>query len=345
MPPFDFPNSPTLGQTVSNGGVSYQWDGVKWVAVGGGGGGGGAFLPLTGGTLSGDLTVNGRCELHGGVDFFDAANTRTGFFNNANGTMAALYGEYYPGEGIGATITFDGAAGNVWINGLTELHGVDFLNAANIRTGFFNNANGTMASLQGEYYPAEGMAATITLNGATGDVNIYGRSELRAVDFFDPAGIRTGFFNNAVGMMASLQGEYYPAEGMAATIIFDGATGQAWKPGGAMWSDSSDRRLKRNIGPLQRGLAEILQLQPKTWQWNGLAGTPQDNVTYAGLVADEVQQVVPEVVGRRRGRLQARDAAETEILTTNSTLIFYAMINAIKELASRVEALEKAVGG
>lgn len=36
---YDFPNSPTSGQTVTGGtGVSYRWDGGKWVATGGAGG-------------------------------------------------------------------------------------------------------------------------------------------------------------------------------------------------------------------------------------------------------------------------------------------------------------------
>jgi hypothetical protein len=31
---FDFPNSPTNGQIVTNGGLNYQWDTVKWTAIG-----------------------------------------------------------------------------------------------------------------------------------------------------------------------------------------------------------------------------------------------------------------------------------------------------------------------
>lgn len=39
--PFDFPNSPTLGQSVTaSNGVVYTWDGVKWTVAGGGGIGG-----------------------------------------------------------------------------------------------------------------------------------------------------------------------------------------------------------------------------------------------------------------------------------------------------------------
>jgi hypothetical protein len=49
----DFPNSPAIGQIFSAVGVQWKWDGVKWVPLGGG-----PFLPLTGGTLSGLLTLH-----------------------------------------------------------------------------------------------------------------------------------------------------------------------------------------------------------------------------------------------------------------------------------------------
>jgi hypothetical protein len=49
----DFPASPTLGQQFTAAGVTWTWDGTKWTAQGLSV----AYLPLTGGTLSGNLTV------------------------------------------------------------------------------------------------------------------------------------------------------------------------------------------------------------------------------------------------------------------------------------------------
>jgi hypothetical protein len=49
----DFPASPTLGQQFTAAGVTWTWDGTKWTASGLSV----AYLPLTGGTLSGNLTV------------------------------------------------------------------------------------------------------------------------------------------------------------------------------------------------------------------------------------------------------------------------------------------------
>ena len=51
----DFPSSPGVGQVVTIGGVTWTWDGVKWTAAGTGTG---IYLPLTGGTMTGDLILN-----------------------------------------------------------------------------------------------------------------------------------------------------------------------------------------------------------------------------------------------------------------------------------------------
>src|SRR5215467_5034648 len=54
MAALDFPASPTGGQIFTSGNRAWQWDGLRWVAASAGTG----FLPLSGGTLSGDLTIN-----------------------------------------------------------------------------------------------------------------------------------------------------------------------------------------------------------------------------------------------------------------------------------------------
>jgi Pectate lyase superfamily protein len=52
--PLDFPNNPAVGQIFGAAGVSWNWDGVKWVSVTNSPG---PFLPLSGGTMGGPLNL------------------------------------------------------------------------------------------------------------------------------------------------------------------------------------------------------------------------------------------------------------------------------------------------
>lgn len=62
--PLDFPNSPTVGQVFTSAGISWAWDGVKWTSAYGSAG---AFLPLSGGTVSGDVHVTKTLDADTGV--------------------------------------------------------------------------------------------------------------------------------------------------------------------------------------------------------------------------------------------------------------------------------------
>ena len=54
----------------------------------------------------------------------------------------------------------------------------------------------------------------------------------------------------------------------------------------------SDQSLKTNIKPLETGLTQVLALQPRRFDWiNG------DATNVAGFVAQEVEQVLPDLVG------------------------------------------------
>src|SRR5215475_8090402 len=58
---FDFPNSPALNQqVVMPDGTVRQWDGAKWKA--GGATATGPYLPLSGGAMSGAMTVVGNAS-------------------------------------------------------------------------------------------------------------------------------------------------------------------------------------------------------------------------------------------------------------------------------------------
>ncbi len=55
---------------------------------------------------------------------------------------------------------------------------------------------------------------------------------------------------------------------------------------------TSDLRLKKNVKALRYGLQEVLQLRPVTFEWKN----SKDESTKLGLIAQEIQALIPEVV-------------------------------------------------
>jgi hypothetical protein len=90
---------------------------------------------------------------------------------------------------------------------------------------------------------------------------------------------------------------------------------------------SSDRRLKDNIKPIENALAKLFTLSGNTFEWNDKSAHTGTDV---GVIAQEVQKVLPEVVTQRdNGYLAVRYEKLVPLL-----------IESIKELTERVNKLE-----
>jgi len=88
-------------------------------------------------------------------------------------------------------------------------------------------------------------------------------------------------------------------------------------------TQSSDARLKKDIDPINLGLEAILQLEGKTYKWSDASRSQQ---THIGLIAQEVEKVIPEVVTEDENGFKAIAYAK---LTT-------ILIEAIKEQQARI---------
>jgi hypothetical protein len=105
-------------------------------------------------------------------------------------------------------------------------------------------------------------------------------------------------------------------------------------------TQSSDIRIKRDIWGYDAGLAEVTALRPITYCFNGRGGTVEDGRRHIGLIADEVEGVMPEMVGTMSRMLDPGDCAPSEIKTLDTTSLIFALVNCCKELASRITSLE-----
>jgi len=150
--------------------------------------------------------------------------------------------------------------------------------------------------------------------------------------------------------------------------------GGAWKPGGGSWADSSDARIKNVEGNYASGLAEIVTLNPVLFTFKGndtvgqqaptnrigppseddeaedleaiaapYANSPHykvatEGVTYIGLIAQECEAAFPEMVSLHEGTIDGEPV--TDLRGLDITPLHFAMINAFKEINSRLETLE-----
>jgi Chaperone of endosialidase len=187
-----------------------------------------------------------------------------------------------------------------------------------------------------------------TINAGT-DYRLWSNGNFRLIEFtaapgwnlqFDarPAVNNLNYFNNN------------------ATALFwsEGSSGDLHVKG-TVWAQAyqgSDARVKRDITPFTRGLREIVALSPVRFYFNGLGGITDDKKPHIGLIAQDVQPHIPEMVF-------ATPLAPTDLLNTRADIVrdprlpgqlslddrplIYALINAARELSARVIALEDRV--
>jgi|SRR6185312_9265695 len=111
--------------------------------------------------------------------------------------------------------------------------------------------------------------------------------------------------------------------------------------GNGAYLNISDRRAKTNVSPSDKGLAEVLQLQPVTFDRDNPA-TPPGAPMEIGFIAQDVQAVVPEAVWGAGIPLQdgtgGLDTAEPTLALSSETITAL-NVNAIKELNALIAAL------
>ncbi|MDW8236751.1 MAG: tail fiber domain-containing protein [Bacteroidia bacterium] len=125
-------------------------------------------------------------------------------------------------------------------------------------------------------------------------------------------------------------------------LLFDFVSdGQAYKPGGGNWASISDIRTKSAITPYTKGLSELRQLNPVRYRYREKYFPAFKDRWYTGLIAQEVQRVVPEMV--HPYLLQISGDKLEEVLAVDPSDLTYMLINAVKELDSRTKQLEEKV--
>lgn len=295
----------------------------------------GGYLPLTGGTITGALNVNGQLGAittlyigGGGVQYAAFSSNLIGF-----GWDGANVNSYVDAQYQGRVVT---ANPNALIGGNLEVGGSG--NFASLFASGGINGNGYLGILGDvSFYANLNVTGVIScshiqLNGFDLILNQPGTAGCIS---------RPGY---AVIVIQS-QGGGPLAEVSINAQDFNFTGGWAGRTGVNTWDVISDVRIKKDIEPYQQGLTAIRGLAPVSYAFNGLGGTADDGRRFVGFLADECCQIMPELAaGERKVKLYADDTEDTPVQGLNVSPVTFALINAIKELAERVEALEAEEG-
>jgi endosialidase-like protein len=220
-----------------------------------------------------------------------------------------------------------GASGNATVSG-------------NITSGSLNTTTlgvSGSATVSGN----QGVSGTLTVNGLANAGSYQINGAAFAAHGSDGAGPFNAIYDGQGGVALALYGtggSYYRCDNAhaftnrAATVnivrfqVTDGVCQNA----SGSWSTLSDEALKENVQPYNAGLQALLALEPVSFRYTENAPFGAGQKHY-GLIAQEVEAVLPEMVGR---------FDDTDYRTLMPGHLVFVLLNAVKELEVRLAQLE-----
>ena len=333
-------------------------------------------LPLSGGTMTGNIShasnftldVAGEINLDadGGSVFFKDAGTE--FFKIRNtGSDVQIYSARSD-----ADIKFEGVDGGVGITALT-------LDMSDAGTASFNHdiklpdggkaLFGASSDLQifhnGTHsYISDSGTGYLILKGSV--VEIKGSNDEVCASFSENGATQL-YYDNAVKLATTSTGidvtgtinggdcrgeiwymgrdtnDFIGVETTQINFILDGATDMRLENDGDLHVEGnviaysttiSDERLKKDIVKIDNALDKISQLNGYTFEYIA------DGKKSAGVIAQEVEKVMPSAVSETTLPLKMGEDDKTEYKTVQYDQLHGLMIEAIKELKAEIEVLK-----
>jgi hypothetical protein len=332
MAALDFPNSPTLNQQyAAPNGVTYQWDGAAWIVTGGPPGqlwtASGTTLvptdqtktvtlpgPTVGSTIiMGAATGKGRVQqqtsggVNAGVGLFANRDWNSG--NAQDDTAAPSWGVQLRTDQDQVVIQRQ-PAGSTSPTGLVTVDNAGAITM--VGRGKFGTRGILVSDVNGSWL-GNNWSSGQGYDNTKAFWQIYLSTASDAIFFYrtPPAG-------------GAVDNFHIDANG---NLVIAGATGT--KASGTTWTNPSDPRLKDDVAPYARGLAELCQLEPITYH---LKANPDGPLCY-GFDAEKVRAVFPECVSEARMKLDPDDDEESDVLVFDMHPILVALVNAARELA------------
>ncbi|MDP6909817.1 MAG: tail fiber domain-containing protein, partial [Flavobacteriales bacterium] len=127
--------------------------------------------------------------------------------------------------------------------------------------------------------------------------------------------------------------------GTSAPVHTLDVVGTAGLSTGTAWTNTSDMRLKENVRSYERGLKEILQINPIYYTYTDESGlkNPEKYGENIGISAQELQKIIPEAITVKSITLKDGTEMEDALELTKADAMWFALINAVKEQQNLIE--------
>ena len=93
----------------------------------------------------------------------------------------------------------------------------------------------------------------------------------------------------------------------------------------------------------------MIALAPKIYRLNGQYGTVDDGKNHVSIIAQDIEQTWPEMLGRYEhieiDENTEEEISRTELLSLNTNELQWALVNAIKELKAEINELRAQIQG
>lgn len=313
----------------------------------------------------GIVQKNGNGNASGKLSVSEGSGTTaSGLYTHAEGYNTTASGMASHAEGIRTTASgfvshsegYETASSGMssHAEGTNSLANGDFSHAEGefcIASGIASHAEGTNSLANGSSSHAEGSSSTASGSsshaegGGTTSIGSYSHTEGSSTTASGSCSHAGGYRAIANGVYSFVHGTGSTANGLSTIVlgnnvtgntnnvvyvsdlIIDGLTSQdpiATNASGMIVAGTSDRRLKQNIEELNNSLEILKNLRGVSFEYTE-ASNMGGGIRY-GFIAQEVQEIIPNIVRSR--------SKDEEMLSLNYTEIIPVIVEAIKELIS-----------
>ena len=297
-------------------------------------------------TAAGGVDVTGNITVSGTVDGVDVAllNTNAGsFFANGsgllvNGVTATTQSASDNSTKVATTAYTDTAISNLVDSSPSTLNTLNELAAA---LGDDANFSTTVTNSIATKMPLAGGTFTgdITCSGGAGAISVSGDSDIRLTD----GSSWTGDFTGGIKLQPYSTDSYFQYKG---SLYFRDTAGNnrlTLDSSGNLTAAAnvtaySDASLKENVKTIDNALSIVGKLRGVSYNWNNKFGIGSH--ADIGVIAQEVETVLPEIVKINNYKDPQYPEDQTEIKSVDYGKLTSVLINAINELKAEVDALK-----